>query len=332
MSRFQFALVLCAGLLGTTSPMVAATYNVGTCKFPSFPDIQSAVNKVPAGSTVSVCPGSWAEQLTISTPLTLQGMNINNSEQTVITVPSGGLSTVSTSSSGTVAPQIIVNASPVNIANLTIDGTGYTCSGAREAGIYYSASSSGTTRGIEIRNEGCTGIGILAENSSGSITIANSNIHNVDSNGILVGGFSATVAANEVAGSVFGISSSAGSVTKNAVSGGNYGIVLGGSAVASNNTVRNTSNTGIFTSSSGATTGNTLVDTSTAISFFGSGAVQSNLIINANIGIEFNCTSGIMVTKNTINSAATGLDQVPAAFAGTNSIYNAATVRNNGPC
>lgn len=332
MSRLQFMLVLCAGLLAAACPMLAASYNVGTCKFPSFPDIQTAVDQVPPGSTVLVCPGSWAVQVTISQPLTLQGMNISNMEQTVITVPSGGLSAISSSSSGSVAPQLIVNAAPVNIVNLTIDGTGYTCSGAHETGIYYSATSSGTTKGVEIRNEGCTGIGILAENSSASVTITDSNIHNVDSQGIVESGFGATITGNEVAGSAFGISSTGGSVSRNVVSGGSQGIVIGPSGLASNNTVRNTSNTGIFTTSSGATTGNTLVDTGTAISIFGSGAVQSNLIINANTGIEFNCTTGVTVTKNTISSATTGLDQVPAAFVGTNSIYNAATVRVNGSC
>lgn len=341
MPRLQFVLVLCAGLLAATCPVVAGSYNVGSCKFPSFPDIQTAVDTVPTGSTVLVCPGSWAQQVIISTPLTLAGMTINNTEQTVITVPSGGLTTVSPPIGSSLAPQIIVNASPVNITNLIIDGTGYTCSGLEsETGIYYATSSSGTTKGVEIRNEGCTGIGIAADNSSAAVNIASSYVHNVDGFGILErGNGGGTVQGNELTGSTYGISVIANggvaTVARNAVSGNVYGIIVAGNAQTLNNTVRNASLVGVTLNiSSAPTTGNTILDTPTAISIINgsSGAVQSNFILNANVGIEFNCTSGVTVTKNAITSATTGLDQVPAAFVGINSIYNAGTVRNNGPC
>ncbi len=53
-------------LFGSCS--IAATYAVGTCKptLPSFLSISAAVSSVPAGSTIEVCPGTYAEQVIIS--------------------------------------------------------------------------------------------------------------------------------------------------------------------------------------------------------------------------------------------------------------------------
>jgi hypothetical protein len=41
---------------------------------------------------VLVCPGTYPEQVTISQPLTLQGITSANSAQAVIAVPGGGMS------------------------------------------------------------------------------------------------------------------------------------------------------------------------------------------------------------------------------------------------
>jgi hypothetical protein len=60
-----------------------------------FPSIQYAVNHVPAGATINVCPGTYYEQVTISQPLTLKAVTFNNSPQVVIAVPSDGLAPTS---------------------------------------------------------------------------------------------------------------------------------------------------------------------------------------------------------------------------------------------
>jgi pectin methylesterase-like acyl-CoA thioesterase len=72
-------------------PTLAASYAVGTCKptLPSFANISAAVSSVPPSSTVLVCPGTYKEQVTISQPLTLQGITSANSARAVIAVPDG---------------------------------------------------------------------------------------------------------------------------------------------------------------------------------------------------------------------------------------------------
>src|SRR5262249_27479015 len=73
--------------------ITAKNVQVGTCKasIPSFSSIQTALAAVPSGATIQICPGSYAEQLTINAPITLQGVNTGNNQAAVLTVPSGGL-------------------------------------------------------------------------------------------------------------------------------------------------------------------------------------------------------------------------------------------------
>jgi pectin methylesterase-like acyl-CoA thioesterase len=62
-------------------PSSCQTLVVGTCKktsAPSYSTIHEAVNAAAAnpGTTVLVCPGAYAEQVVITTPLTLKGLSI----------------------------------------------------------------------------------------------------------------------------------------------------------------------------------------------------------------------------------------------------------------
>jgi len=52
----------------------ASTVVVGTClqNHQSYSTISQAVSSVPSGSTVLVCPGVYAEQVTITQPWTLR--------------------------------------------------------------------------------------------------------------------------------------------------------------------------------------------------------------------------------------------------------------------
>jgi hypothetical protein len=89
MSRLKILFLFTAVLLFGTHSVFAADYAVGTCepKLPSFSKIADAVSTVPADSIVEVCPGTYAEQFTISKALTLEGIRSGNSDQVVITVP-----------------------------------------------------------------------------------------------------------------------------------------------------------------------------------------------------------------------------------------------------
>ena len=78
MRRFHVAVFAFLVAL-SARPLVASTFYVGTCKIGAFGDIQTAVNTVPAGSTIDVCPGAYAQQIVISKAVTLQGIFSSNS-------------------------------------------------------------------------------------------------------------------------------------------------------------------------------------------------------------------------------------------------------------
>lgn len=73
-------LLLALFLTGGHCSLIAATYAVGTClqQYVSFSTIQSAVSSVPAGSIIKVCSGTYFEQVTITQPLTLEGVAVSN--------------------------------------------------------------------------------------------------------------------------------------------------------------------------------------------------------------------------------------------------------------
>src|ERR1035441_1828887 len=118
------ALVLFVALSGQA---FSSTVAVGSCTtLVHFNTIQLAVNSVPAGSTVKVCPGTYPEQVTIANKnLTLIGVGPTAS---VVTVPAGGMVKNGTDLAAfpvpDVAAQILVQNSTVTISHLTVDGNG----------------------------------------------------------------------------------------------------------------------------------------------------------------------------------------------------------------
>ena len=86
MRRHNFLLLPAAVLLVAIQPMLASTVQVGHCipNVQSYPTISAAVSGVTAGSTVEVCPGGYAEQVTITQPLTLIGLRVGTANQAVI--------------------------------------------------------------------------------------------------------------------------------------------------------------------------------------------------------------------------------------------------------
>jgi hypothetical protein len=348
MSRPKVLSLLAIGLLLTVHSMFASTVAVGTCKpsLVSFATISAAVGAVPSGSTVEVCPGTYPEQFTISQPLTLQGIASGNSSQAVITVPTGGLATTSSVLFGTVTPQVEVTSGPVNITNITVDGTGGpNCSGGFLVGIYYGSGSSGTVNGATVRNEipgGC-GFGIVAENGTATnetVVIENSSVHDVDAEAILADSnqtpptLTATIKGNYLESSYIGVYQyfgATGSVTGNIITAGSFGIAsVAPSVTMSGNTVTS-SFAGILAEGTGnSITSNKLWNNFSGIELRTSGlTVQSNYIAKSSVGIDFGCETAT-VLHNTINDATTGLNLVPASFSGTNSFDNVATLRTDG--
>jgi hypothetical protein len=313
----------------------------------SFTTISAAVSTVPAGSTVEVCPGTYSEQVAITTPLTLIGVAAGTANQALITVPSAGMVQNAMSMFGeAVAAQILVEAGPVNITNITVDGTGGDMSCAVWlAGIFYASGSSGTVNRARASGQinGTCGVGIWAENANTtheSVTVQNSTVYSVDSAGIFAGsGTTPTLTANlqhnvvnaraavaaidsdsvngqvqgnDVSNSVFGVYDiSNTNVQANHVLGTTYGIFLGDGGTASDNAVSGASE-GVLLGASGATLNNNAILSSTTA------------------GVVLACYSATL-NGNLVNDAPVGFDAVPTTLTlGANTFANTATTITNG--
>lgn len=342
-------------------PLMAANSVVGTCKtrLTSYTSISEAVSKATRGSTIFVCAGTYAEQVVISRPLTLQGIADSNQGQAVITVPPGFAANAVTIMNGGVAAQVLVQtARPVNITNISVDGTGgnLACSSTTMvAGIFYANGSSGEIDRVKVSGQqggGC-GVGILAENdgsSRGYVTVEDSSVHDTDNSGIFVmeGGPIPTLYVN-LQGNVvspncmvingviscgligIGLANVAADVSGNDVSNAMFGIADVGTAVEiESNTLTKTS-AGIVLEGGGAVTNNRVSDSSLGVWFFSSGGtVVSNRITNTTVAaIEFNCNTAT-VAHNMINDAPLGLDMAPLGVSGSNTFSNTATISVDG--
>jgi hypothetical protein len=234
---------------------------------------------------------------------------------------------------------------PVNISNITVDGTGngVTCSTATVVGVFYQ-NSSGTVNHVATRNQkggGCSD-GIWAEGGTASptVTIENSSVHDVDSEAIFTQTnattpeLTATIKANDIAGSDVGIELTSGAnttVSGNFISSSSAGIDTNGGAAGSvsGNTVMNT-NLGILMFGDGVSvTANRLLNSSQIGIEIGTSVatVQANTITNAKVGIDFECHANPNVIHNTINEAQTGIDKVPGVLAAPNTYFSVPTIR-----
>jgi len=298
------------------------------------------VSGVPPGSTVLVCPGTYPEQVTIAQPLTLKGIAIGNAGQAVITVPASGLTAVITGLGYPIAPQMHVTAGPVNISDITVDGTGsnVTTYPPWLVGILYDSGSAGTVNEVTARNLSTSaraGVGVWAENATGtneSVTIENSSFHDIDNSSVITLGSTllATVKGNTMLAGAYPVQwSSAGSLTANIINGGIKGIIVSGPVTVSANTLAYQF-MGIVASGGVTATSNKISYADQGIVDFGGGdTYKSNAITKVRIGIEFNCHTPT-VLGNTINDATTGIAFVPTSFSGANSFKNVVTLRTDG--
>jgi hypothetical protein len=353
MLRYRILLVAFLSLL-VAHTMLAEDDNedkvvVGACrpKLTSFTTIQDAVNKVSAGTTVLVCPGTYPEQVTISQPLTLQGILDSDLDQITITIPTAGLvANVNSMFGQSVAAQVLVqNAGPVNITNIAIDGTnGEQACAAWLAGIFYSSGSSGSVSWVKASGQidsGC-GVGIWAENASNSnkyVSIQSNSVHDIDDAGIFVGSSPTPTLTVRIKDNVVFMPGAQGMVL-NSVNG----------QVADNDVSNAVA--GIFDQAPLArVSSNNIISTTFGVSLLAGGTVESNDIMNSTVGvvtvsgganiesnhitlataaaIELGCNAST-VANNTINDAAIGLDEVPSTFNGRNSFANTGTTRTGG--
>jgi parallel beta-helix repeat protein len=190
---------------------MASTLKVGTCVISQesydasahFATIQAAVNAASPGSTVLVCPGTYAEQVVITQPLTLRGVQSKNMGAAVIVPPTTGLIVPAGTST---YPQVFVynTAGPVTVSNLTVDGRHNqvpNCDSFMD-GVYFLAAS-GTMENIVARNQkvfvagnACgTGIGLRVTGDVGNanVSIQHNTVSAYDFGGIFASYPQATV-------------------------------------------------------------------------------------------------------------------------------------------
>jgi hypothetical protein len=298
--------------------MFAATYAVGSCKpsLPSYPTISSAVSSVPPGSTVEVCPNAYPEQVTITYPLTLKGITSANAGQAVITVPGSGLTVITGGNGDSIAAQVAVTATagPVNISDITVDGTGNTVGGYPTwlVGILYDDGSSGTVNEVTVRNLSNSGYtaGVWAENTTAtneSVTIENSSFHDIDNSAVVT--FNPTLSATVKGNSMETARSSVelfagGSVTGNVISGGN-GAIIQGPGTVSANTVTNAAFAGMQVLSPATVSGNTVTNSGVYGIVLYAGTASLNTVANSPYGIY--ATNGVTATTNKISNASVGI-------------------------
>jgi hypothetical protein len=333
--------------------LLGLTVQVGTCEpqLQSFSTISAAVSGVPPGSTILVCPGTYAEQVTITQAVTLKGVTVGTANQALITVPSGGLVANTTSMFGeSVAAQILVlGADPVNISNIAVDGTGGNLgcgvSNIWVAGIFYGSGSSGNVTDVRASGQvdGTCGVGIWAENSntgSHTVTIQDSTVYNVDSTGIfLASGATPTLSVHvdnnvvtaSAALAAIDTESVHGEVRGNDVSNTTFGVLDNAPAVSvASNSILGTTY-GIFLESGGTAATNHISGSSSIGIWLGAAGATINgnsVMTSTSEGVELGCLAA-SVTGNLINDAPVGIDQAPAGI-GANTFANTATTITGG--
>jgi hypothetical protein len=169
------SVLITAFIAALAIPAMSQTLVVGTCKAAKhqYTTIQSAINAAPAYATVLVCPGTYAEQVTITRPLTLKGISAPPLDAPTVVPPAGGMKASNIQpDDGVFLPLIAVDtygdSGSVSIQNLILDlgascGVGHNRGGD---GILY-LSTNGTIGNIAIKNEGaCEGDAIWMENDS----------------------------------------------------------------------------------------------------------------------------------------------------------------------
>ncbi|MGB8540932.1 MAG: right-handed parallel beta-helix repeat-containing protein [Candidatus Acidiferrales bacterium] len=338
----------------------ATTYIVGTCKTgTTFSTIQDALNALPAPNMVEVCPGIYDEQVTITKPVTLEGIVSSGYDQAIIGVPSGGLKINATDDTGaSVAAQVLVqDVADVDISNLVIDGSGNKVSGSGDfvVGIFY-RNSAGTIEHVVTRNQfnNLNGIGIELQGGSSNptVTVEDSSIHDFDNVGIYTQTDSTSSELTaKIEGNVIAISDS----------GSAYGLLLltGSTVTATDNYVKAGEGEGfVLSGAAGSVTGNTTVtgDYSVYVEADADISIKSNKFLDSSISaiviavnttlteiqgntltkgitaISFGCrTTNAKVHSNTIIDFPNGLTQLPSGTTSANTYYDVGTESTTCP-
>jgi nitrous oxidase accessory protein NosD len=195
---------------GAAAATIVVGQNAAVCPGAQFAKIQDAVNAASPGDTIQICPGQYAEQVSISKPLQVNGNN------GAILQPSGAAANSTGLASGQpiAAILLIENTTDVTIRNVTVDGTEADINACAPdlVGVFF-RNASGQLSHVAVRNaklssnfSGCqSGSAILVQSGGGQksvVGIAESSIHDYQKNGITANetGTDVTIEGNSVTG------------------------------------------------------------------------------------------------------------------------------------
>jgi hypothetical protein len=313
---------------------------VGTCKGATqFSTIQSALDASPAPNTVEVCPGQYAEQVTITKPVTFEGIAASNGDLARIILPDTYAINAALGGSAPVpaVAQVHVNnvsGGAVNLKNLEVNGMGFSMNSTNFVGIFYEESSGSINQVITSFQTGADtgaanvfgyGMYIQGDASKPSVTVENSSIHDFNGWGIFAAGVTTapdlkvTIENNNVSSPQNEIALDVDpgtdpTVSGNVVKSGFGGIVVNASTGSiTGNTVLG-GNYGIIVNFDGSSVkSNKIFNTIDGGIYVGSASLKASLIEDNTImtviqpgsldvtgtGIELNCVN---VTSGHVNS------------------------------
>lgn len=350
MTKYWILFLLVVAFMAAPRAAQAGTFQVGGClKVANFLTIQTAVNAVPPGSTIFVCPGIYREQVTISQPLILRGTTFNNQDRPIIALPPNGPVVNVTSAvypAFSFAAQVLVqNVSPagaVTLLDLTVDGNGapQNCltSAVGLAGIFFASGTSGSIDGVTTRNQangGC-GFGIFAENggpTAQKIGIGNDSVHDFDYFGVFAASNQnpSTLAVNiekSSISSVIGVgiytAGVTGTVTSNVVTNVANGIedteffFQPPGITISSNVIANVLGNGIQLREGDTARSNKLSNVTTAFLLEGGANANPGPVLSANatkntkLAVEYNCTANTHIGSNNFIDSQVAYDNPPS--------------------
>lgn len=294
----------------------------------SYDSLTDAVQGVPAGSTIQVCPGSYAEQVVIDKSLTLKGIASGNGAYPVIVAPVGGLTTNAMGLSispffpnSAMAAQVVVqNGANVTVNGIALDATASTpiCN-AIVVGVLVQESSA-TLTDVAVKNQlqigpfpcpaAARGVGILTQNDTTTAQATKVQSSTFTNNGQAIesdgAANTATITNNSFAG--------------NPASNGNAISIVSGNSTIQGNTIADFNyppagtdvNSGSF---------------AIFVDCVSSGTVANNHISSSQAGVYLSpgCGTGVSITGNDISGASL----IAIEVSGTNGLVQGNDIRSS---
>lgn len=273
---------------------------------PAFTSIQAGINAASPNATVTVCPGTYAEQVKISAKtIRLKGKAEGNNNLILIKPNGVTQNSTSISSGNPIAAVILVEAAAnVLIDNLTVDGAmnGLTGCSPNLVGVFF-RNSTGSATNNTVRNiklgaglEGCqSGLGIFIQTGSAPgfnsvVTLMNNSVHDYQKNGITANEANTKLTArgNSVTG--FGPNPN---IAQNGIQ-----VAFGATGLIETNSVINHIYSPCTTASCSAVSTNILVSGSNAVT------VRSNRLGKSQVSIYYVGNSGIIQSNAVVDTDA----------------------------